>query len=190
MEYLSGKLTDYILKKNMIQKEDYAIYQYGFQYFLELSAGTFCSIFIAVILNMLPQCLLFFLFFIPMRSYSGGIHLHSYAACFFTSCLVLVSTLFAASYLSIPSTLSFILYLFCAIIIKTTGPVNHPNREVDSQENQVFTTRTNLIMLLHLIIAIIFLLLHQKEGLFMEAMVYFILCITSLIGRIKYGKGQ
>lgn len=186
LEYLSYKLANYILKRNVIQEEDYAIYQYGFQYFLELSVGTLCSIFIASILNMLPECLLFFLFFIPMRSYSGGIHLNSYIACFFTSCLVLISTLFTAKYLSISYTLSFTLYLLCAFLIKIIGPVNHPNRAVDFQENRSFIIKTNLIMLLHFIIAIILLLFQQKEYLFLEAIVYIVLCITSFIGKVKY----
>lgn len=40
MEYLSVILTDYILKKGIIDKKNYEIYQYGFQCFLEVSAST------------------------------------------------------------------------------------------------------------------------------------------------------
>lgn len=36
MEYLSHKLTDYILKKEIIKQDSYDIYQYGFQCFLEI----------------------------------------------------------------------------------------------------------------------------------------------------------
>lgn len=170
----------------MIQKEDYAVYQYGFQYFLELFISTFCSILIAIILNTLPECILFFIFFIPMRSYSGGMHLNSYFACFIASCLVLVSTLLVTKYFLMPYSFSIILYLICASLIKIIGPVNHPNREVDSQENKIFILRTKLIMFIHFIIAIIFLIFHQKKYLFLQAMVYIILCITNIIGKNKH----
>lgn len=72
MEYLSHKLTDYILKKEIIKQDSYDIYQYGFQCFLEISVSTICSIVIALLLHMLPECLFFFLLFIPMRSFSDG----------------------------------------------------------------------------------------------------------------------
>ena len=85
MEYLSHKLTDYILKKEIIKQDSYDIYQYGFQCFLEISVSTICSIVIALLLHMLPECLFFFLLFIPMRSFSGGLHLKTYFSCFLAS---------------------------------------------------------------------------------------------------------
>lgn len=78
MEYLSHRLTDYILKKEIIKQDSYDIYQYGFQCFLEVSVSTICSIVIALLLHMLPECLFFFLLFIPMQSFSGGLHLKTY----------------------------------------------------------------------------------------------------------------
>ena len=57
MEYLSAKLANYILKKGLIDTEAYEIYQYGFQCFLEVSVSTICSLFLALLLHMLPECL-------------------------------------------------------------------------------------------------------------------------------------
>lgn len=51
MEYISKKLTDYILKKGMITEELTEVYEYGFQCFLEFSLSTLCSIIIAIFLN-------------------------------------------------------------------------------------------------------------------------------------------
>lgn len=185
MKYVSVKLTDYILKKHIIHKEDYDVYQYGFQCFLELFVSTICSIIIAFSLNMVLECLLFFLFFIPMRSFSGGIHLNTYIACLCSSCLILLFTLLAAKYLTVSGIISFIIFVGCAIIIKLSGPVDHPNRKVDSIENQTFVKRTNLVLLLHTLIAIIFLLFNNK-CLLLQAITYLFLCITSLIGKAKY----
>ena len=117
MEYLSVILTDYILKKGIIDKKNYEIYQYGFQCFLEVSASTICSIVIALLLHMFFECLFFFLLFIPMRSFSGGLHLKTYFSCFIGSCLILTTTLLIVKYLTISIPISFMLYVFCAIII-------------------------------------------------------------------------
>lgn len=186
MEYLSVKLTNFILKNKIIQKEDYHAYQYGFQCFLELFISTICSIIIAISLNMVIECFLFFLFFIPMRSFGGGIHLKSYIACLCSSCLILLFTLLATKYLVIEGTISFFVYIFSAIFIKLIGPVDHPNRKVDSQENKVFIRKTNFMLLLHFLIGIIFLFFDNSEYIFLEATVYIFLCITSLLGKILY----
>ena len=67
MDRLSTKLTNYILLKGVIEENDFEIYQYGFQRFLELFINIMCSIIIAILLNMKLECIVFFLFFIPLR---------------------------------------------------------------------------------------------------------------------------
>ena len=83
MDRLSTKLTNYILLKGVIEENDFEIYQYGFQRFLELFINIMCSIIIAILLNMKLECIVFFLFFIPLRSYSGGFHMEHYYPVFF-----------------------------------------------------------------------------------------------------------
>lgn len=186
MKYLSSMLTDYIFKKGVIDEKTYEIYQYGFQCFLEVSTSTICSIVIAFFLHMLPECLFFFLLFIPMRSFSGGLHLKTYFSCFIGSCLILASTLLIVKYITVPLYISFILYVFCTIIILLIGPVNHPNRKVDSQENNTFVRRTNFTILSSLLLALILVIAGNARYMFLQAIVFAFICITSFIGRIKY----
>ena len=187
-EHLSNKLTNYILEKKIIRDEDYAIYQYGFQCFLELSISTLCSVILALALHMVWECLLFFLFFIPMRSFGGGIHLNSYFACLCSSCLILLSTLLAVKYLTVPCFVSFAIYFVCVIFLTLIGPVNHPNREIISEENRIFMERTNRVLWISLLIASLFLVMNHTRYLFLEAVVFLFLCITSFLGKIKYCK--
>ncbi len=184
MEHLSIVLTDYIFKKGIIDEKSYEIYQYGFQCFLEVSTSTICSIIIALLLHMLPECLFFFLLFIPMRSFSGGLHLKTYFSCFIGSCLILASTLLIVKYVTVPIQLSFTLYVFCTIIILIIGPVDHPNREVDSQENRIFIRRTHFTLLFSFLLAIIFAVTGNTRYMFLQTIVFTFICITSFIGRL------
>ena len=186
MEHLSIVLTNYIFKKGLIDKKNYEIYQYGFQCFLEVSASTICSIVIALLLHMFSECLFFFLLFIPMRSFSGGLHLKTYFSCFIGSCLILTTTLLIVKYLTISIPISFMLYVFCAIIILIIGPVDHPNREVDSQENRIFIRRTHFTLLFSFLLAGIFAITRNTRYLFLQALVFAFRCITSFIGHIAY----
>ena len=184
MEHLSRKLTDYILNAEIITEDSYDIYQYGFQCFLEVSASTVCSIIIAIILHMLPECLFFFLFFIPMRSYSGGLHLKTYLSCFIGSCLILTSALLAVKYFTIPLFVSFVLYVLSNILIIFIGPVNHPNREVSSQDNLTFTRRTYLTVFLSFVVTIYLFLTENTKYMFLLALIFMLVSITALIGNL------
>lgn len=186
MNFLSKKLTEYILEKGIIEKCNYEIYQYGFQIFLELSLNILCSIIIAVILDMKIECIFFFLFFIPLRSYNGGLHMDRYLSCFLLSCTTLALTLLIVKHFTVDPIFSYLLYAISAFIIIITGPINHPNREVNSEENIQFKAKTNITLALGFITSITFLLLSNHRYLFLEALVYALVSSTLLIGRLKY----
>lgn len=186
MEILAKKLADYIYEKEIITEELIDVYQYGFQCFLELSVSTICSIIIALFLGMLPECLFFFLLFIPMRLYGGGLHMETYFACFIGSCFILTSSLLAVKYLTIPILISFALYLFATILILFIGPVDHPNREVDEQENRTFIKRTYITILISFLLALFFISTLNTRYMFLQAIVFIFISTTSLIGRLIY----
>ena len=89
-------------------------------------------------------------------------------------------------YLTISIPISFMLYVFCAIIILIIGPVDHPNREVDSQENRIFIRRTHFTLLFSFLLAVIFAITRNTRYLFLQAIVFAFICITSFIGHIAY----
>lgn len=186
MEYLSTQLTHYILKKGVIQKEDFEVYQYGFQSFLELSISAVCSIIIAFFLDMKPECVLFFLFFIPLRSYGGGLHLEHYYSCLFFSCITLITVLLLVKYCTVPILVSTLLYLIFLLLLKLVGPVNHPNREVDAEEDARFRKKTNLALSLSFLAAAFFLAFRMADYLFLEALVFILISVTALLGKLKY----
>lgn len=186
MENLSKRLTDYILKKGIIDKCDYEIYLYGFQIFLELIINIACSIIIAILLDMKIECLLFFIFFIPLRSYNGGLHMEHYLSCLLLSCATLALTLLIVKNLTVAPFISYLLYIISVLIIIIIGPINHPNKEVDPEENIRFKARTNITLVLSFIISLVFLVTDNQKYLFLEALVYILVSLTLLIGRIKY----
>lgn len=186
MNHLSKKLTNYILVKGVIEEKDFEIYQYGFQRFLELSINIICSIIIAVLLDMQFECIAFFLFFIPLRSYSGGFHMEHYLSCLFLSCLSLAGILCIVKYLSSTPLFSCILYFISLVVIKITGSVDHPNRCVDEEDNIYFKQRTNIILITSFIIFIFLLLINNTRYLLLEALVFTLTSISLLIGKIQY----
>ena len=183
MEHLSSKLTDYILKKGVIEEKDYDIYKYGFLCFFEVFISTVTSIFIALFLDMLLPCLFFFLIFIPMRSFGGGLHLKSFFACYIGSCLILTLSLLAIKNFTLPVAASLVIYLLSVTVLVILGPVDHPNREVDAHENKVFKKRTNITILFSTVIFILLYRFKIKTYLMLEAIIFAFLGITAIAGK-------
>lgn len=183
MERLSIAFTNYILKKEVISKEDYEIYLYGFQSFLELFLNLVCSLCIAAFLHMEVECLLFFLLFIPLRSFNGGLHLKSYFSCLIFSCGTMTVILLIVKYYILKAPVSFSLYFIFMILIKLTGAVNHPNRPVDTEENQTFTHKTDRTLFIGFLIALSFVLLNLKSYIFLEALIYLLVFSTLVISK-------
>lgn len=80
----------------------------------------------------------------------------------------------------------FALYLFAAILILVIGPVDHPNREVDAQENRTFIKRTYFTMLISFFLALFFIFTQNTRYMFLQAIVFVFISATSLIGRLIY----
>jgi accessory gene regulator protein AgrB len=185
MERLSIVLTNYIMEKGVISEESYDVYVYGFQSFLELFFNIICSILIAVVLHMEIECLLFFLFFVPLRSFNGGLHLKSYYSCLIFSCMTMTYILLLVKYISLSTTISFSLFLILLIAVKLTGSFDHPNRPVDEDENFIFNKKTNLTFLLSFLAAIVFLIFQLDRYLLLETLTYLLVFITVVISKLK-----
>lgn len=184
MERLSIAITNYILKKEVISKEDYEIYLYGFQSFLELFLNLLCSLCIAAFLNMEVECLLFFLLFIPLRSFNGGLHLKSYYSCLIFSCATMTVILLIVKYYSLKAPVSFLLYFVFMVLIKLTGAVDHPNRPVDTDENQTFTQKTDRTLFISFLVALGFLFLNLENYIFLEALIYLLVFSTLILSKL------
>ena len=186
MNSIAKKLTNYIYHKGLIEEEYFDVYQYGFECFLEISINFISCIIIGLSLHMLLECLIFFFFFIPLRSYSGGLHMSTYMLCYLLSCLIVIVSLLIVKNVSLPAYVSFLIYLLSAIFLHLIGPVDHPNREVDAEDNQKFMKKAKITILIGGICAIIFLIAHMYPYLLLEALVYMIVLITSFIGKLIY----
>lgn len=186
MEYLSQKAIHYIIKKGVIKEQYKEIYQYGFQCFLEVSISSIFSLAIGILLHMLPECLFFFILFIPLRSFNGGLHLNNYYSCFIFSALILFSSLMIIRIITIPTFISFIIYLTTMVLLIMVGPVDHPNRIVDSCENVAFMKKSKYCFSFSFIIALFFLFTNTAKYMLLQSIVFTFLLLTTYIGHILY----
>ncbi len=123
MEKISYILTSRLVLKNIITPEKSSICQYGLQIGLEICLNTVISIFIALFCHMEWETIVFFLVFMALRAYAGGLHLDTYFACLICSCASLLSLLFLVKYLDVSRSFSMTLICFSLPAIKFLSPV-------------------------------------------------------------------
>ena len=93
MKKISIRIADLLLRKHHIEESMYNIYQYGLQMTLEIGCSFITSIIVCCIWGKVIEGILFFVIFIPLRSYLGGFHMKSYWACFICSLVTLIAVL-------------------------------------------------------------------------------------------------
>ena len=85
MNKVAGLLASYIIEKGVVKEEYREVYEYGFTILLEMVSFVVFSVAVSLYLHMVLEGILFFVIFILLRSYAGGLHLNNFYACFVLS---------------------------------------------------------------------------------------------------------
>jgi accessory gene regulator B len=117
MEYVSEKLTEYIISKGIIKREDYALYFYGIQTGLETVICIIASMIIAVVTKSFIEYLMVLCVLMPIRSYTGGIHMKTFYSCFLCSVVVLTGGPLFIRFVYIPAMAGFFLSIISMAVL-------------------------------------------------------------------------
>lgn len=185
MNKVAEALTDYVIRKGMVAEQDREIYIYGFTITAEVGLFALFSLFMTVHLHMFMEGILFFIIFIPLRSYAGGLHLKKYHVCFLLSCLTFSAILLHVKYFQFP--IHFLLMILCLfeVVVYALYPVENVNREVNSEENTYFKKKLKMYLLLDIIIAAICVVLNKNSYIMVIAETFFIVVVTMILGKYK-----
>jgi accessory gene regulator B len=177
MKRMSERLTCYLVRKGSIKKEDYEIYNYGFQLEFEIVLSFLASLGIALYLNMLQETVLFFALFIPLRAFAGGFHFKKYLLCFIGSNVSLFTILVLVKNVDLLPRLSVIFYLILTAAIKYLSHLKNTEPELDKR---YYSRKLNAVILFFSILIAFLYILHKSKYLFLIAAVMFLETITLL----------
>lgn len=136
MRYLSGKITDYIIKMGVISDELYEVYQYGFQIGMEMFSCFAVCLVIAIYLHTILEFAVFTMIFMLLRTYAGGIHMNSFSGCFICSVTVQTIILIINRQYTLACPVSWLIIFCGALLILKVAPVENINRELDLDEKK------------------------------------------------------
>lgn len=188
MEKLSYILTCYLVKKNVVAAEKSSIYQYGFQIGMEVCLNTIISVLIAFFCHMVWETIIFFVVFMLLRSYAGGLHLRTYICCLICSCMSLFTLLMFVKYWNIDSTIALAMVFMALLVIKLLSPVQDINRPISHDEMKKFRKRLNYSIVIILILSVIFYVSQLKKMLVMISVTSLFMIVILILGKINYAK--
>ena len=166
MRKVAKLLTDYVIKKSMVDEADREVYEYGFVITLEVGLFLVASLFIALKLDMVLEGIFFFVIFSPLRSYAGGLHLEKFWICFVLSCLTYITTLLVVKNLCLHEFVSLIVLFALEVFVYVLYPVEK-------------------YLCLDFFIGIVC-TIFEKDSYFLELnIIFLIVVITMLIGKCR-----
>lgn len=139
---------------------------------MELGLFVLFCIFVFLYLHMVVEGILFFVFFIPLRLYAGGLHLNRFHSCFILSCLTVGGILLMVRSFCIPITVTLPIFGVLVICVYVLYPIGHINRKTDSEENKYFTRRLQRFLIMHLAITAGFAILNYSRYLVLTDITY------------------
>lgn len=137
------KFVDYLVEKQVclgiIQDINISIYRYGYVLMLEGSINIFISILLGLLLGKIKNCLLFFLFFVPLRSFCGGYHAKKTWQCVVLSNLVLMSAVIMSNWI-LQFDFSLRFYILGIILLGSVifcfSPIDDRNKRLNDSEKK------------------------------------------------------
>lgn len=184
MKFLSGKITDYIVKSGAISEESYAIYQYGFQIGLEMLSCFLVSLFIALYLHMIPQFIVFTGVFIFLRTFAGGMHMNHYLGCFICSIVVQTTVILTNEYFTLKYIIAWSIILVGSILIYKVAPVENINRELDPKEKEHCKNVTGKILTCIVLVSAVYTFLNKNSIVSLIALTILVVFLSQYIGII------
>ena len=172
-----GKITDWLIKSNVIQAEDRDLYDYACRSLAFLFAPFVIALVVGMVFRMVAEALLMAVPYVVLRSFCGGFHLKSIKLC------LVVSTL---SYLAIFSIGVFvscdIFYYVTAVIsavsIDVLSPIVSPDKRIGS--GRILHFKLTAIILSTIILIGVFVLFIMHIGHFSRFLTLGMLLTASL----------
>ncbi len=162
MDFISNKLTDFIVKKGVIHEEDYAIYHYGLLTGMEVMLCVLLSIVISSLLDVLLQSFVVAMVLFSLRAYICGIHMKKYISCLIWSTSILTVGAYVATLIPLSKD---ILFVVCLIMLPIIHKLSYYTVAYNSQLDEIafFTKQRKRIIVGILVFATVLFVLGSVE---------------------------
>ena len=136
---ISSRLADKLLAQKKFCHYDREVYIYGIELIISTLAGLISIIGVSKLYSDTILGVVFIIFFVPLRLFTGGYHAKTYAKCYFVSMLSFGILLSIQHFLwnKISSVFWIILLLAADFYITQNAPMINRNQEISPRKRQM-----------------------------------------------------
>jgi accessory gene regulator protein AgrB len=185
MKKLSTRIAENLVRQKIIEEEMLNIYIYGIQIMLETMISMAASLVICLLLGMIIEGIIFFIIFIPLRSFLGGFHLKEFWTCFILSVASLICVLLAVRFIPAGQAISWVMLILAVFVMCY---VMHRTKDLH-EDNRHFYARALIGVLAAVVLGILFTIFVAYKWLFLVACVCCLVAVSKLI-EMRPGKAQ
>ena len=159
------KINEILIQKEIVQKEDAELYQYGIENGIVVAGNLLASGIFGIVTGRPGLVLVFLLFYASLRSYSGGSHCKSRIGCFLISMAILSIPVYTHEFVmnNVPATVIFMIGIAAVVVILILSPVESINKPLDDEEKKYYARVTHCIVALQVCVLIILFCLGVKD---------------------------
>lgn len=152
---LSDKITELLLRKNIIPEEDAELYAFGLHDMVMMVVTMLPVLILAAIIDAFLPAIIFILAYLPIRIYGGGYHAETEQRCYVSSLLKTVLAVLLIKWVpwSVPISLAFA--AVAGVIIFVFSPIENEHKPLSPAEFIVYRRRARLFLIGEVAIVII-----------------------------------
>ena len=140
------KINEILIQKEIVQKEDAELYQYGIENGIVVAGNLLASGIFGIVTGRPGLVLVFLLFYASLRSYSGGSHCKSRIGCFLISMAILFIPVYTYEPVmkNVPNAVILLIGVLAVVIIIVLAPVESINKPLDEEESKGNTLHNSI----------------------------------------------
>ena len=136
IKQFAGTITSFLIHENIINEDDYEIYNYGTEQILINLATLLVVSIIATITNSWVETIFFLIGMVPIRAVAGGFHANTQMRCNVLTVFVFILNIsiinLLKNYINFYLLLALLSFILFSII--KYAPVDHKNMELKEEE--------------------------------------------------------
>ena len=184
---ISEKITNRLIRDNVIDDCNREIYLFGVEQFLTTVLNIITTLVIGIVLGELWQSLLFVLLFMALRTYAGGYHASTPIGCYLLTSSIITIALSVLKYIKINIFVCIGLLIISGVVILILSPVESKNKPLDNIEFIIYRKKAIAIWGIQVICAALCTVMGYWDILTCITLAHMILALSQLFAKVEYG---
>lgn len=179
-----GRVSQIVVNKvydlnNIDDKNKREITAYGFEIMLSTFLSVIAVMIFAFFMGRVKETMVFLMFFMPLRTYSGGYHAGTHIRCFLILlvCTGLLYYILYAAPLNILMISAWILAVYGSIVIEAFSPIVDKNHPMSKRQIKHSKKLTRILLCIFLSACVIF---NYTQSIIMLFTAAYAICITAM----------